>query len=382
MKEICWLLIITLLLGCLAGCGDKEAHPSGNENNTLLQGLKDEIKEVYEASGTSWDTWWDEGNKFGSRYYGTYNGYIILFHKDVAADPEDIRIADYTFTYAIPFNLFAYKDRQFHSLKDIYQQGLVSEEAIKSIWEAHCRYQEAQYANDAPIENEDGTLSEEMKKEMDFHYSQGYAISLGKWWDEGNKYGPRYYGTHDGYVVYFTQGGPDALWTITIADYTFEYANYFMLRAYKDGKFYSLEELYAQRIVDADAIKSIWDTHCRHQEELREWKIQKDFKSAFLRQYVTEDGYTEDNLIVEYYGSYDGIPVAFIHGIFGYPTVIEEETIAGLTFRYSSEQRLLVCKHGDLLELKEAFEKGWLSEDALKQLLDYYKTVKPYLYEG
>ena len=147
MKKICLLLSAVLLLGCLAGCQrpagsdhTTEPLPIENEDGTLSQWMKDEIKTAYEQNGSSWGAWWDEGDKHGPRYYGTYNGYVILFREGYAEMEAHIVIADYKFRYSMEFRLFAYKSGEFHMLKDVYEQGFVSDETIKSIWEVHQKH--------------------------------------------------------------------------------------------------------------------------------------------------------------------------------------------------------------------------------------------------
>lgn len=77
-------------------------------------------------------------------------------------------------------------------------------------------------------------------------------------------------------------------------------------------------------------------------------------------------------LSVRYYGEYDGMYVVFIDKPSGYDTVVTEETVAGYTFVYPTTQRLLVYNGSGLRYVSEAFELGWLSEDAVGRLYDYY----------
>ena len=108
-----------------------------------------------------------------------------------------------------------------------------------------------------------------------------------------------------------------------------------------------------------------------------QWEI----KNAYFDQYVKDNNYTAQDLRIRYYGFYEGTYICFVDGMFGYLDVMEEEILSGLPFRYSSTQRLMVYTDGKILQLKDAYEEGWLSEIALKQLLEYYKLVHPYLYK-
>jgi len=109
--------------------------------------------------------------------------------------------------------------------------------------------------------------------------------------------------------------------------------------------------------------------------------LEHGIKSAYLSQYVKDANYSDQDIRIRYYGSYEGVHVCFLDGVFDYPAWETEEIIAGLTFRYSSGQKLMVYSDGNILELTKAYEAGWFSADALSQLLDYYKTVHFYLFE-
>lgn len=105
--------------------------------------------------------------------------------------------------------------------------------------------------------------------------------------------------------------------------------------------------------------------------------------SAYLSQYVVGEGYPAEEVAVaiRYYGEYEGTHVAFVDcNAFAYIDSEVYETIGGLEFRYSSDQKLLVYRDGSYLELSKAYDAGWLSDSALAQLLEYYKLVKYYMY--
>ena len=141
MKKICLLLIITLLLSCLFACNNSENKSIENADGTLSQWMKDEIKSAYEKrDGASWGKWQDEGYLRGPRYYGTYNGYVIIFRWGAAQSLWSIKIGKRTFKGGIEFRLFAYKDGEFHLLEDVYEQGLIGDDAIEEIWNTHREY--------------------------------------------------------------------------------------------------------------------------------------------------------------------------------------------------------------------------------------------------
>lgn len=149
MKKICLLLIITLLLGFMSACQNPagsnqttEPLPIENEDGTLAQWMKDEITQAYVNNGYSIrDVYWAEDSNNEERtYLGTENGYVILFSVGGPDAWWSIQIGEYVFEYSCYFYLKAYKDGEFFLLKDVYEQGLISDAAIKAAWEIHRNY--------------------------------------------------------------------------------------------------------------------------------------------------------------------------------------------------------------------------------------------------
>ena len=151
MRKICWLLVITLLLGCLAACQSTTGSdqttgplPIENEDGTLAQWMKDEIVQAYvNEGGSAKDILWADETPSGAgrRYYGTDNGYVILCGIGGPECRWTIEIGEYVFKYSCHFWLWAYKDGELFQLKDVYEQGLISDDAIQAAWERHCNFQ-------------------------------------------------------------------------------------------------------------------------------------------------------------------------------------------------------------------------------------------------
>ncbi len=77
------------------------------------------------------------GERFGSRYYGTFGGYEIVFEPGQLTWVETQVIGGESFTYSYSFQLYAYKDWKFHKLKDVYDGGLISQDDIAEIAQIH-----------------------------------------------------------------------------------------------------------------------------------------------------------------------------------------------------------------------------------------------------
>ncbi|MBE6959909.1 MAG: hypothetical protein E7448_04215 [Ruminococcaceae bacterium] len=135
MKNVCLFLIVVLLLGCFAGCQEAQEGTKGpiqNEDGTLADWMKREI----ERNGRD-VTWYEDGSPSGYRYYGTENGYVFLFIAGGGQMTTTKVIGNCRFTYPIDFYLTAYKDGEFYWLEDLYNEGILSDECIARICDAH-----------------------------------------------------------------------------------------------------------------------------------------------------------------------------------------------------------------------------------------------------
>ena len=135
MKKFCRLLIVLLVCCAFVGCASK------NESKVLT--LSGELKKEVE---TAWreikgrDLVLDDD--FGHRYYGTYQGAVVIFEPawiqgmvfDVITELE---IAGETFVWGCDFQIYVYKDGEICTLKNAYQYGKVTQENIKTIREYH-----------------------------------------------------------------------------------------------------------------------------------------------------------------------------------------------------------------------------------------------------
>lgn len=85
---------------------------------------------------------------------------------------------------------------------------------------------------------------------------------------------------------------------------------------------------------------------------------------------VRHDAYAMD---IEYFGEYDGCHVAFVNsGLFAYADSVLETDVAGYTFWYPCIRELDVYKYGEYASLSDAYEAGWLSDEAVGRRWDYY----------
>ena len=152
MQKVCWFLIVVLLLGCFAGCQAAPVEGAErsieNEDGTLSDWMKEEIKEAWERKyglgSAYYPGWWSpEHPEYTARMYlGTYNGYVMFSTGTGCEAIMNWKIAGYEFTFSQLLDFYAYKDDEFYMLRDLYDQGLLDEEAIRIAYEHHTQIEE------------------------------------------------------------------------------------------------------------------------------------------------------------------------------------------------------------------------------------------------
>lgn len=229
-------------------------------------------------------------------------------------------------------------------------------------------------------------LTAEKMRQIENDWYAFCGAKLGNWFTQtGEKCvdGVRYYGTYGGYDILFTPGAADAASSVVIGDVTITHGKTFQIYAYKDGQFRDLKEVFQQGLISDTDLERIEGIHIFHERKIYplftnpggDEELYDLMKEAFLREFVSEGSGTKKELSIVYYGDYDGAHVAFINGILYYTQAMTSETVAGFTFHYKTGQKLLVYFDGELMYLKEAYDRGVLSDEAVGRLYKTYAKV-------
>lgn len=216
--------------------------------------------------------------------------------------------------------------------------------------------------------------------ENDWYTATG--VSFGEWCEVDEEEfvdGVRYYGSYAGFQIIFRPTGDDAITELEVDDLTFAHNNGFEIYAYRDGTFTPLQEACEEGKLSVTELKELSLQHLAYEARAKRpmipsvtpvitLDIQQGMKQAFLRQYVNDDRWTTEDLSIISYGEYDGAHVGFINGIFMYTQALTSETVAGVTFRYNTGQKLLVYFEGELIGLQQAYDRGALTVEALETI--------------
>lgn len=142
-KFIALILVALLSVSLLAACS-----PSFPElSDSKAQEISDKLQSEYPQGLVAWSEP-KKDDRGTLRYYGTYEGYDILFYcgSGMLAAISGKTIGKSSFSHPQSFSLLAYKDGEFRSLEEIYDEGLISDESVAKAADTHREYSKIVYS--------------------------------------------------------------------------------------------------------------------------------------------------------------------------------------------------------------------------------------------
>ena len=276
-KAISVIMVLILLLGAFAGCGDamygdKNTTPSVNAgaspgDSEATSKIKEAIDDAWMKNRNEELIWYDidRDGLYGARYYGTFNGFDIIFKGSLSITTADgcIYVANYDFRHPVTFQIFAYKNGEFTGLKEAYEKSWLTESQIKEIYDIHWyEYQKKLfpvfYENYESLKGVQYPSSyippvdKEYLEKLEARWLEEFGYKI-KWRDiERQNYdGAGYYGTFNDCFVIFEpttviEGATD---TLIIGQYKFLYPEKFVMLIYTNGEFCTLEKAFLDGIL-------------------------------------------------------------------------------------------------------------------------------------
>lgn len=270
MKKMCVVLSAAVLLSGCAFVPPSEANlntrpsttqaqqtqtqPQGEETVTLTK--MEEIENAwYAATNVTMGDWYTEESGEpvdGVRHYGCYNEYDVIYLPTNDAAITQKQIGTVVFKNNCTFDLYAYRDGRFYDLRQAYDEGWVTEEALQKIAGVHLQYQNKLYPIfGGPVEN--GDVIELMKETFlrQFVKEDGWSAK---------DLQVVYYGDYDGAHVGFINGilhYTMAFCSETVGSLTFHYSTGQKLLVYFDGELMRLGEAYDRGILTDDGLAEL-----------------------------------------------------------------------------------------------------------------------------
>ena len=140
MKKV-YILILALLLALTTMACDKDQPVTQEMTPQRMAEIEQAWQDHY---GTWFGVWWEEGvyqSLDGVRYYGTCNGYDILYRPGYVQRVTYLRIGGVSFAHPAHFTLFAYQNGQFYSLQKLFDEGIVTKSQLEEMSRLHLVYE-------------------------------------------------------------------------------------------------------------------------------------------------------------------------------------------------------------------------------------------------
>ncbi len=180
-----------------------------------------------------------------------------------------------------------------------------------------------------------------------------------------------YFGTYqnDAVALFITSNEYyyDSIFEENVADVHFKFYNSQPIYVYNKGSFTPLREAYESGIVSKEDVKEIHNLH-----ELGMDKELYDSVKCDYLEYYGDRVAEEDFEITYYFGTYQNDATAFIPVEDSLQCIVEQE-IGGVHFTFPDSRTIYICHDKTIFRLKEAYEKGIVSKEDVKEIHDRFE---------
>lgn len=235
--------------------------------------------------------WYSKNDSSGVRYYGTYEGYDIVFQQTQLTAVTTKTIAGQAFTHGSSFVLYAHKDGNLLMLSDVYEDGLISKESISFAREYHNRCTlPGMVSTCRPY-----PIDREHEERIEQFWEQISGEPFGTWYSEENPDGDWRVYPGGGYILFYTGGQQEEVFTtLKIGNYSFSHPTTFQMYIYApwEMRLMELKEYYDQYGEDnylAEAAAMHIETQNAVFGENWQAQYEHDFENTVLREPTCSD---------------------------------------------------------------------------------------------
>lgn len=228
----------------------------GDQSMNLLTAARvGEIENAwYLATSAPLGDWCEQGdNNYtdGVRYYGTYDGYDILFRPTGDDAITQLEVEDVTFEHRRGFEIYAYRDGSFTPIKELASQGKLTGGTLTELLTLHRSYEGRAAGTQGPTLTAD-TLELMKLAFLKKHDPHGEYTTRDLTVLYYGQFGQAHVGFINGILMY-TQ----ALTSDNIDGVIFRYTTGQKLQVVCEGQLMSLKEAYEQGLLTRDDLIAI-----------------------------------------------------------------------------------------------------------------------------
>ena len=200
-----------------------------------------------------------------------------------------------------------------------------------------------------------------------------------------------YFGCYERCHIGYLNGDDMGVWPQDpvywdVAGIVFTFRTSQPLMAYRDGQMLELIQAYDAGWLSDASVLALWNAYSSGiyednpgggnsswpTEQILPADVETAMIDAFCDLYDVDP--QECDKRVRYYGCYDGCYIGFVDcSLFLYPQSQVPWAVAGFVFTFRDGQPMMAYRDGVMLEVTEAYEKGWLSDDSVIALWNVYR---------
>ena len=325
-------------------------------------------------------------------YLDSHDGYDIVLCVNDALQQTNIQVGDCSFAHVKPFDLYGFKDGTLTALKDIYDEGKLSDNALEAVYVQYIQCIKAYMERTNKFEPVDVRILRQFcaltGKDYDDVYKQ---LSTRTYWE-----------SEESMVVYIegSDSQENVVTTINYGDIVFMFPTEQPMYLYIKGqdKVYPLNwwscdffpgedlskfyEYNKEQNAELYAPEYIYERPVLHCPALLTAEDRMQIEESLENEgYFCNDSlwYTEGCPVsfYRYYGTDNGYDIIFFSSGSGM-TVAQSMEIDGVYFNHSMPFNLFAYKDGALLNLEDAYAEGLISREALEQAGQYQAACEEY----
>ncbi|MBE6916700.1 MAG: hypothetical protein E7470_02170 [Ruminococcaceae bacterium] len=244
----------------------------------------------------------------------------------------------------------------------------------------------------------DEPLSEELKQEINHALILQCDTKI-NWEYFDPYYGYPWYGTINNCIILRTPDPDNSFMPtsglVEVADYSFVWSWGFGLHVYRDGEACTLKEAYEREWLTKEQIGKIYEKHNRFYEGLLRIYADSHDPSAYHPDYLSIKPIPKETkqkidsaLSAQYNVNVNWDDASSYIGTINYCTILktvksenqaapfhDSLTIADYAFEWHEPFNLYAYRDGEVCELKEAYEKGWLTKIQIGKIYERHNEL-------
>ena len=179
------------------------------------------------------------------------------------------------------------------------------------------------------------------------------------------------------YVLIFDEKAEDGETEVTVETVRFYFKDSRQFKVYYSGKFYDINTAYSDGMITYDNLISVQKKHAEQFAEVynNHIVILTDKEHSTIASAIAKkwNWIKKSEVRLACYGKFNGAYVFINSGGTSYLDVLSSLTVDGVQFYFPTANQFKVYKDGEIYDLQEAFDNGFVTHDDLRVLQAHWE---------